>query len=76
MRFASFGPLALFLIIHAWIAAGWGQGVAGTALVRHAPTVIGTVDGSVHQMLPESVTLSGGARVTRDLLVPGFRRFG
>ena len=44
----------------------------GTALVRHAPAVnSGTVDGSVQQMLPESVTLNGGAVVTGDLLVPG-----
>ncbi len=45
---------------------------AGTALVRHAPTInSGTIDGSVHQVLPESFTLNGGAVVTRDLLVPG-----
>jgi hypothetical protein len=30
-----------------------------------------TVDGAVQQMLPESITLNGGAVVTGDLLVPG-----
>ena len=35
---------------------------AGTALVRHAPAInSGTVDGSVQQMLAESITLNGGA---------------
>jgi RHS repeat-associated protein len=43
----------------------------GAALVRHAPTINGTIDGSVQQMLPEPVTLNGGAVVTGDLLVPG-----
>lgn len=45
---------------------------AGTALVRHAPAFNnGTVDGSVQQLLPESVTLNGGVVLTGDLLVPG-----
>jgi hypothetical protein len=44
---------------------------AQTALVRHAPTLNGTVEGSVQQMLPEAVTLNGGAVVTLDLFVPG-----
>ncbi|MEO5958809.1 MAG: hypothetical protein ABIR80_06810, partial [Opitutaceae bacterium] len=44
----------------------------GTGLVRHAPAInAGTVDGSLQQMLPESVTLNGGAVVTGDLLVLG-----
>src|SRR6187549_3790227 len=43
----------------------------GTALVRHAPTIHGTVDGSVQQMLPEPFSLTGGGRITGDLLVPG-----
>ncbi|MBX3738731.1 MAG: tandem-95 repeat protein, partial [Candidatus Didemnitutus sp.] len=41
------------------------------AQVRHAPSLNGTVEGSVQQMLPEAVTLNGGAKVTLDLLVPG-----
>jgi len=51
---------------------GWlGAQTAGTALVRHAPTINGTVEGSVQQMLGEGVTLNGGAAVSGDLLVPG-----
>jgi endo-1,4-beta-xylanase len=42
-----------------------------TALVRHAPALNGSVDGSVHVQLPENITLNGSARITRDLLVPG-----
>src|SRR5688572_9792892 len=53
------------------MSIAWSQGVTGTALVRHAPSVSGTVEGSIQQMLPESVTFSGGSLVTRDLLVPG-----
>ncbi len=41
------------------------------ALVRHAPSVNGQVEGAVQQMLPESVTLNGGAIITGDLFVPG-----
>ncbi len=44
---------------------------AGTALVRHAPTLNGAVEGSIHQMTAEAVTLNGGASVTGSLLVPG-----
>ena len=43
----------------------------GTALVRHAPTLNGSVEGSIHQMSAESTTLNGNARVTGDLFVPG-----
>lgn len=42
-----------------------------TALVRHAPTLNGIVEGSVQQLLGESVTLNGSATITEDLLVPG-----
>src|SRR5688572_17089966 len=62
--FCLLGSVALMSI-------AWSQGVTGTALVRHAPSVSGTVEGSIQQMLPESVTFSGGSLVTRDLLVPG-----
>lgn len=52
-------------------AEAWAQ-APGTALVRHAPVFnAGTVEGSVHQMLGESTTLSSGAVVTGNLLVPG-----
>jgi hypothetical protein len=42
-----------------------------TALVRHAPTLGGILDGSVQVLLPENVTLNGDASVAGDLLVPG-----
>src|SRR5688572_9179238 len=45
--------------------------VTGTALVRHAPSLNGAVEGSLQQLLPEGSTLNGGAVVTGDLLVPG-----
>ncbi|MDI1248189.1 MAG: Ig-like domain-containing protein [Lacunisphaera sp.] len=40
-------------------------------MVRHAPTLNGKVEGSIHQMTAENVTFNGGARVTGDLFVPG-----
>lgn len=43
----------------------------GTALVRRAPTLNGTIEGSVQVMTAENVTLNGGASVTGDLLLPG-----
>lgn len=42
-----------------------------TGLVRHAPTLNGDVDGSLQVLLPENVTLNGGAIVAGDLLLPG-----
>lgn len=42
-----------------------------TALVRHAPTLNGDVDGSIQFLLGEGVTLNGSAGVSGDLLVPG-----
>ncbi|HVU35343.1 MAG TPA: MBG domain-containing protein [Opitutaceae bacterium] len=42
-----------------------------TALVRHAPTLNGILDGSVQQLSAEDVTLNGGASVSGDLLLPG-----
>jgi hypothetical protein len=44
---------------------------AGTAWVRHAPTLNGRVEGSVQVMTAENVTLNGGAQVEGDLLLPG-----
>lgn len=42
-------------------------------VVRHAPNLNGSglIDGSVQQLLGESVTLNGGFTMTGDLLVPG-----
>lgn len=62
--------LAGCIVALASFSAAFAQ-VTGTALVRHAPNINGTVDGSVQQMSAESVTLNGGAVITGDLLVPG-----
>ncbi len=45
--------------------------ISTTVLVRHAPSINGRLDGSVHVALAEDVVLNGSARVTGDLLVPG-----
>ncbi len=42
-----------------------------TALVRHAPTLNGDVDGSIQMLSAESTALNSGASVSGDLLVPG-----
>ena len=42
-----------------------------TALLRHAPTLNASIDGSAQLLLPENVTLNGGAMVSGDLLIPG-----
>jgi DNA/RNA endonuclease G (NUC1) len=42
-----------------------------TALVRHAPSLNGDVDGSVQVLSPENTTLNGSAMISSDLLVPG-----
>jgi len=44
---------------------------SGRAKVRHAPTINGAVDGSIHQMTGEPATLNGAAAITGDLFVPG-----
>ena len=43
----------------------------GTALVRHAPILNGTIEGSIQQMKGESVTVGHADVITGDLLVPG-----
>lgn len=43
----------------------------GVALVRQAPTLGGTVAGSVHVMTAENVSLGGNTDIQGDLLVPG-----
>ena len=40
-------------------------------LVRHAPVVNGSLDGSVQMMLAEPASLSGSAWIAGDLLTPG-----
>lgn len=42
-----------------------------SALVRHAPTLNGMVDGSVQMLTGESFTLNSNSTVSGDLLVPG-----
>lgn len=42
-----------------------------TALVRHGMSMSGEIDGSMQVLLPESMTLNGGAMLSGDLLVPG-----
>jgi rhamnogalacturonan endolyase len=42
-----------------------------TALVRHAPTLNGDIDGSAQVLLPENVTLNSNVIVSGDLLLPG-----
>jgi rhamnogalacturonan endolyase len=42
-----------------------------TALVRHAPIVHGSLDGSMQVLSPEDLTLGGSTAVSGDLLVPG-----
>lgn len=65
---AFFGALFWLVVL---TPAVYAQSANGTAIVRHAPSVNGRVEGSIHQMLPEDSTFNGGAIVTRDLLVPG-----
>lgn len=45
--------------------------VTTTALVRHAPSLGGGLDGSIQVLLGENISLTGGAWVSGDLLVPG-----
>lgn len=47
-----------------------GSLIAG-AVVRHAPKVLGRVEGSVQQLTGENVALNSGAVITGDMLVPG-----
>ncbi len=42
-----------------------------TALVRHAPTLNGDLDGSLQLLSGESFTINGSASVSGDLLLPG-----
>ncbi|MFZ1055309.1 MAG: hypothetical protein WAN79_06515, partial [Opitutaceae bacterium] len=57
IAFDAFGPRA--------------QAQTPTALVSNAPTINGTVKGSVQQMAAASVTLNSNASITDSLYVPG-----
>jgi hypothetical protein len=43
----------------------------GTVYVQHAPSINGSVQGSIQQMAGEGTNFNGGASVSGDLLVPG-----
>lgn len=45
--------------------------ISATAQVRHAPTLSGSIDGSLQMFSGESLTLAGMATLSGDLLVPG-----
>lgn len=45
--------------------------ITSTALVRHAPSLDGGLDGSLQVLTGESLTLNGNAWVSGDILVPG-----
>jgi rhamnogalacturonan endolyase len=45
--------------------------ISVTALVRHAPTLDGVIDGSIETLLPENAALNATASISGDLLVPG-----
>jgi rhamnogalacturonan endolyase len=68
------GTYAVVATIDDPVFAGSASGtleITITALVRHAPTFDGDIDGSVEVLLPEDVTLNGSSVVSGDLLVPG-----
>lgn len=44
---------------------------SGVALVRHAPELNGSIEGSLQIMLGENFAVNGSATLTRDLRVPG-----
>jgi RHS repeat-associated protein len=58
----AFAPAGVFPL-------GTTAGLA--AVVRHAPSVNGRVEGAVRQLTGESVLFNSGAVITSDLLVPG-----
>jgi hypothetical protein len=63
-----FGAAAIFLCALT-VNAGAQSNLIVT--VRHAPSLNGRVEGSVQQLLGESVTLNSGFVMTGDLIVPG-----
>src|SRR5258708_9891332 len=67
----SVGVIGLALAAIWSAAASYAQQATGTALIRHAPTLNGDVEGSIQQMTAESATLNGGASVTGAFLLPG-----
>src|SRR4051812_47668676 len=45
--------------------------MSGIAVVRHAPSISGAIEGSVQQLIAEGTDLGGSASISGDLLVPG-----
>lgn len=43
-------------------------------MIRHAPSIAGTVTGSIRQLLPEYLSLGGSSIVSGDVMVPGTPR--
>ncbi len=56
-----------------WALPVFAQQTNLAVVVRHAPSLSGSalVEGSLQQLLGESVTLNSGFTLTGDLLVPG-----
>jgi RHS repeat-associated protein len=65
-----FFRLGLLLLLLGNASFAQAQSVA-LGLIRHAPSVNGTVEGSLQQDLGEYVNLNSGAVITGQLLVPG-----
>ena len=65
----EFSRLVLWAILPALCPSV--QADMGRAVVRHAPVLNGSVEGSLQQLLGESVVANGGATITGDLFVPG-----
>lgn len=65
------GLLVVCVALLSLISVPMGAAGAGRALVRHGPSLQGTIEGNLQQMTAESATMNGGARVTGDWFVPG-----
>jgi hypothetical protein len=70
-RFVRLGFCAVMIVTPFTRDLCGQSATSGIVLVRHAPSIGGTVEGSIQQMSGESVTLNGSAVITGDLLVPG-----
>jgi hypothetical protein len=66
-----FSPGAAMAVAFTLVFSVGSAQVPPTVVVRHAPSLNGTIDGSVHQLLAEPVVLNGGAAISGDLYVPG-----
>ncbi|MFZ5496183.1 MAG: hypothetical protein ACOZE5_12725, partial [Verrucomicrobiota bacterium] len=53
------------------LAASIVQAQTGTAVVQHAPTINGTIEGSLRLLTADDVTFNGGAKVSGSLYIPG-----